>query len=280
MQYLTRSLTLFGRQSVLSKSFRMCRSLVFLLGGTMLAATAFAQNTQNSTSNTQKLPPPPTIDVNVNQNQTLSAVRYDNKYEIYGGLGFSHFKSGPQLAQGANLGGFDVQGTYWLTGRLGATANLRGYYGTQGVDPNAYGVNGPFVFEHLFLGGATYRLIAGEHASLNAHAMVGGGYGIFSHALGHDPNPNNSSYAVQPRDVGMYNDGLGLATTVGGSLDLNRSPKLALRISPDWIMTRYGGYGTSSKVPSKFVTHSQNEFGISVGILYRFKMGKGPRYRK
>jgi hypothetical protein len=262
----------------LSKSFRMCRSAVLLLGGAMLTATVFAQSTQNSTSSTQKLPPAPTIDANVNQNQTLSAVRYDNKYEIYGGLGFSHFKSGPSLAAGANLGGFDVQGIYWLTGRLGATANLRGYYGTQGVDPNQYGISGPFVFEHLFLGGATYRLIAGEHASLNAHAMVGGGYGIFSHGLGHDPN--NPSYAVQPRDVGMYNDGLGLATTIGGSLDLNRSPRLALRISPDWIMTRYGGYGTPSNIPSPFVTHGLDEFGISVGILYRFKMGKGPRYRR
>jgi hypothetical protein len=244
----------------------------------MLAAAAFAQSsTQNSASRPQKLPPPPTVDVNVNQNQTLSAVRYDNKWEMYGGLGFSHFKSGPTLAQGANLGGFDAQATYWLTGRLGATANLRGYYGTQGVDPNKYGVGGPFVFEHLFLGGATYRLIAGEHASLNAHALVGGSYGIFSSALGNDPN--NPGYAVQPRDVGMYNDGLGLATTIGGSLDLNRSPQLALRISPDWIMTRYGGYNTPSSVPSPFVTRSQSEFGISVGILYRFKMGKGPRYK-
>jgi hypothetical protein len=108
--------------------------------------------------------------------------------------------------------------------------------------------------------------------------MVGGSDGIFSHALGHDPA--NPSYTVQPRDVGMYNDGMGLASTVGGSLDLNRSPRLALRISPDWIMTRYGGYGTPSNVPSKFVTRSQNEFGISVGILYRFKMGKGPKYRR
>jgi hypothetical protein len=265
----------------LSKSFRMCRSMVLLLGGTMLAAAAFAQSTtqttpQNSGSNTQKLPPPPTIDVNVNQNQTLSAVRYDNKYEVYGGLGFSHFKAGPSLAAGANLGGFDVQGTWWLTGRLGATANLRGYYGTQGVDPNPYGVSGPLVFEHMFLGGATYRLIAREHATLSAHGMVGGADGVFSHGLGTAPV---TGITLQPRDVGMYNDGLGLATTIGGSLDLNRSPRLALRISPDWIMTRYGGYGTPSNIPSASVTRRQNEFGISVGILYRFKMGKGPRYK-
>jgi hypothetical protein len=248
----------------------------------MLAAAAFAQSgtqtsTQNSGSNSQKLPPPPTIDVNVNQNETLSTVRYDDKYEIYGGLGFSHFKSGPELAAGANLGGFDVQGTWWLTGRLGATANIRGYYGTQGVNPNQYGVGGPIVFEHMFLGGATYRLIAREHAALNVHGMVGGAEGSFSHGLG--TSPTDPSYNIQPRDVGMYDDGLVLASTIGGSLDLNRSPRLALRISPDWIITRYGGYGTPSNVPSPFLTHSQNEFGISVGILYRFKMGKGPHYK-
>jgi hypothetical protein len=243
----------------------------------MLAAAAFAQSTaQNSGSNPQKLPPPPTIDVNVNQNETLSDVRYDNRYEIYGGAGFSHFKAGPELAAGANLGGFDVQGTWWLFRRLGATANLRGYYGTQGVNPNPYGVSGPFVFEHMFLGGATYRLLAREHAAVNVHGMVGGSDGIFSHGLG--TSPTDPSYQVQPRDVGMYNDGLALAATIGGSLDLNRSPRLALRISPDWIVTRYSGYGTPSNIPSAFLTHSQNEFGISVGILYRFKMGKGPRY--
>ena len=89
---------------------------------------------QNSGSNPQKLPPPPTIDANVNQNETLSAVRYDNKYEIYGGLGFSHFKAGPQLAAGANLGGFDVQGTWWLTapaGRHGERARLLRHAGRE-----------------------------------------------------------------------------------------------------------------------------------------------------
>ena len=246
----------------------------------MLAAAAFAQSSpQNSGSNTQKLPPAPTIDVNVNKNETLTDVRYDNKYEVYGGLGFSHFKSGPELAQGANLGGFDLQGTWWLKRRLGATANLRGYYGTQGVNPNLYGISGPFVFEHLFLGGATYRLIAREHAALNVHGLVGGADGIFSHALGTYTPANGQIFNIQPRDVGLYNDGLVLAATIGGSLDLNRSPRLALRISPDWIITRYGGFGTPTIVPSAFQTHSQNEFGISVGILYRFKVGKGPRYR-
>ena len=250
----------------MSKSFCNCRSSRLLLAGALLGS--IAAGAQSSGSNTTKLPPAPTIDANVNQNETLSAVRYDNKYEVYGGAAFSHFKGGPQLIEGANLGGFDIQGTRWFTPRLGATANARGYYGTEGPAPNAFNVHGPMVYEHMLLGGVTYRMLSREHAALNAHAMAGGAYGVFDHSLGS---------GATPRDVGLYNNGGSFASTIGGSLDLNRSPKLALRISPDWILTRYSGYGTPTVVPSKLVTYNQNEFGISVGIVYRLGLGKGPR---
>jgi hypothetical protein len=55
----------------------------------------------------------------------------------------------------------------------------------------------------------------------------------------------------------MFNNGIAPAIALGGSLDLNRSSRIALRISPDYLLTRFGGV-------------SQNEFAISVGILYRF----------
>jgi hypothetical protein len=262
----------------LYKSFPRSRrvhllGLIPLFGAAMLAATAVAQSTSQ---NNPKLPPNPTIDVNVNQNETLTEVHYDNKYEVYGGAGFRHFMAGPQLAAGANLGGFDVRGTWWWKKRLGPTVSVRGYYGTQGVNPNPYRVTGPFVFEHMFMGGGTYRLLSGEHALLSAHVLAGGADGVFDHALGRAPL---TGVAVQPRDVGLYQSGMTFASAVGGSLDLNRSPRLALRISPEWIYTRYGGYGTPSNVPSKLVTQSQSEFGISVGIVYRLRMGKGPRLR-
>jgi hypothetical protein len=128
----------------------------------------------------------------------------------------------------------------------------------------------------MFLGGATYRLLGGEHALVSAHVLAGGVDGVFDHALGTAPV---GGAPVQPRDVGLYQSGLSFASGVGGSLDLNRSPRLALRISPEWIYTRYAGFGTPSNVPSKLVTQSQTEFGIAVGIVYRLKMGKGPRFR-
>jgi hypothetical protein len=197
------------------------------------------------------LPPPPTIDTNVNANETLADVHYDNKWEVYGGAAFSHFRAGPNLIGGTNLGGFDVQGTRWLRPRLGATANVRGYYGTQSVDPNPDHITGPFVMEHLFLGGGTYRALQNPHAAVDFHGLVGGGYGDFQHALS----------GVPPNNLGLFSNGGTFAMALGGSLDLNRSPRLALRISPDYILTRYGGF-------------NQNEFAISVGILYRIGIPK------
>jgi hypothetical protein len=57
-------------------------------------------------------------------------------------------------------------------------------------------------------------------------------------------------------NLGLFNNGFTFATALGGSVDLNRSSKLSLRLSPDYLLTRFGGV-------------SQNEFAISVGVLYR-----------
>jgi hypothetical protein len=192
----------------------------------------------------QTIPEAPTL-----QNETLKPLDYRNKYDIYGGFASSHFNAGPALIPGANLGGFDIQGTMWLKMRLGATANVRGYYGTTGVIPNSYGIHGPFVMEHLFMAGPSIRGPKNEHAALTFHALVGGSYGVFDSAVDN---------GATPQSLGLFNNGVTLATAVGGSLDLNRSPRWSLRISPDYLLTRFGGV-------------SQNEFAISVGVLYRFR---------
>ncbi len=192
----------------------------------------------------QTIPEAPTL-----QNETLKPLDYRNKYDIYGGFASSHFNAGPALIPGANLGGFDIQGTMWLKMRFGATANVRGYYGTTGVIPNSYGIHGPFVMEHLFMAGPSIRGPRNEHAALTFHALVGGSYGVFDSAVDN---------GATPASLGLFNNGVTLATAVGGSLDLNRSPRWSLRISPDYLLTRFGGV-------------SQNEFAISVGVLYRFR---------
>src|SRR5271154_3192352 len=206
------------------------------------------------TAEAQVVPPAQTIpEAPSLQNETLKPLDYRNKYDIYGGLASSHFNAGPALIPGANLGGFDIQGTDWLTMRLGVTANVRGYYGTTGVVPNPYNIHGPFIMEHLFMGGASYRGPKNEHAALTFHGLVGGSYGSFDSAI--------NSGLTGP-NLGLFNNGFTFATALGGSVDLNRSAKFSLRLSPDYLLTRFGGV-------------SQNEFAISVGVLYRLsKMRK------
>ncbi len=219
-------------------------SMGLLSTGLMLGSTADAQAVPPA----QTIPEAPSL-----QNESLKPLDYRNKYDIYGGFASSHFNAGPALIPGANLGGFDVQGTMWLSMRLGVTANVRGYYGTTGVVPNAYGIHGPFIMEHLFMGGPSIRGPKNEHAALTFHALAGGSYGIFDSAI---------DQGLTGPNLGLFSNGVTLATALGGSLDLNRSPRYSLRISPDYLLTRFGGV-------------SQNEFAISVGVLYRFsKMRK------
>src|ERR1700733_2141359 len=150
----------------------------------------------------QTIPEAPSL-----QNETLKPLDYRNKYDVYGGLASSHFNAGPALIPGANLGGFDIQGTMWLNMRLGVTANVRGYYGTTGVVPNPYNIHGPLVYEHMFMGGASFRGPKNEHAALNFHALVGGSYGVFNSAI-------NSG--ITGPQLGLFNNGFALATALGG----------------------------------------------------------------
>jgi hypothetical protein len=205
----------------------------------------------NGTARAQAVPVPPSPTIQETptlENETLQRLNYNNLYEIYGGLAYSHFNPGPALVAGSNLGGFDIQGTRWMTKHLGATANARGYYGTNGVVPNDTNTHGPFIYEHQLMGGVTYRALKSEHAALSFHGLVGGAYGVFNSALNHGQTPGS---------LGLFSNGFALATAGGVSVDLNRSPKLALRLSSDYLVTRFGGV-------------SQQEFAFSAGILYRF----------
>lgn len=188
-------------------------------------------------------------------NSTLSTVTYNNRFEAYGGLAYSHFNAGPSLLQGANLGGLDLQGAWFLTHKWAAAANVRGYAGTSGAAPNIYGIKGPFVSEFMVLGGPEYRVASNQHASLTLHALAGGSYGYFSSDL------KDGSLKIKPGVVGFYDDQFAFGSAIGGSIDLNRSPRLAFRISPDAILTDYSSSGKSD---------FKEQFGLSVGLIYRF----------
>lgn len=196
-------------------------------------------------------------------NSTLANVRYDYRWEFYGGFAYSHFNAGSDLVQGSNLGGFDAEAARFFNKRWAAAADVRGYYGTSGVAPNPYGIKGPFVSEQMFLGGPEYRAFSNKHASLLFHALFGGAYGYFTQGL-----KDQSGNPVPPENLGLFNNQMTFGSAIGGSIDLNRSPRLVFRISPDATLTDFGGAGL----------HEQ--FALSVGLVYRFGEGFHKHHKK
>lgn len=186
-------------------------------------------------------------------NSTLANVHYNYRWEIYGGMAYSHFNAGPSLIQGSNLGGFDAEAARFFSKRWAAAADVRGYYGTSGVAPNPYRIEGPFVSENMFLVGPEYRSLSNKHASLLFHALFGGAYGYFTRGL-----QDQSGNPVPPENVGLFSNQFTPAAAIGGSIDLNRSPRLVFRISPDVTFTHFGG------------NDFHDQFALSVGLVFRF----------
>jgi hypothetical protein len=192
----------------------------------------------------------------------LAAVRYDNRFDLSVGLAYDHMKAGPEALQGANLGGLDLSGSYWLSRHWAVEGSGRYYLGTSGVgcvglcageiNAGANTVTGPFVSEQFFVAGPEWLGPHNKHGALIAHAMVGG-----AHFDSHD-------FPLNAGGVGFYNNQIALAAIIGGHMDLNRSAHWVFRITPDAVMTHYGiNYGNKA---SQFDVN----FAISVGVEYKF----------
>jgi hypothetical protein len=187
----------------------------------------------------------------------LAKVTYDNKYDLSVGMAYEHMKAGPTTLQGANLGGLDVSGSYWLTKHWGLQSSVRGYFGTSGrgnVSPNT--VKGPVVSEYYFTAGPEWLGPHNKHGAILAHVLAGGVYGDFDHSL---------HGTVTTQSMGFYNNQIAPAIIAGGHFDLNRSDRLVFRITPDAIIKHYSiNYAPNT---SQFDVN----FGISVGVEYKFK---------
>ncbi len=191
----------------------------------------------------------------------LAGVSYDNRYDLSLGMAYDHMKAGPNLLQGANLGGLDLSGSYWLTKRWGLEGSARAYLGTSGAAVNHYGISGPFVDEYFFTGGPEFLGPHNEHGDIIFHALMGGVKGGFSKDLRGRTPPGVNFYQA----VGFYNDQIAPAAILGGHLDLNRSARWVFRVTPDAVFTWY-----SINYPPN-ITQTDVNFAISVGMEYKFK---------
>ncbi|HEY3707571.1 MAG TPA: hypothetical protein VGL22_21090 [Terracidiphilus sp.] len=186
----------------------------------------------------------------------LAGVRYDNKWEMSVELAYRHIKAGPNLLQGANLGGPTFNASYRLARRWRLEGTFRPSLGTSGAAPNAAGIQGPFIAEYMFAAGPEWLGPHNKHGAITAHVLAGGTYGDFEHDLG--------AYHATAETVGFYNNQIAFATIMGGHFDLNRSARWVIRMSPDAVWTHYGiNYGTKAK-------QWDVNAAFSVGVEYRF----------
>jgi hypothetical protein len=185
----------------------------------------------------------------------LAGVDYNYRYEVAGDFAYTHFNAGPNLLQGANLGGLSIDGARFFTKKWAAAGSVRGYLGTTGVAPNEETnsagqrseIRGPFVAQYMFMAGPEYRWVSNAHASLTLHALFGGAYGDFDHSIA----------PATTQELGLFSNQVAFGSAIGGAIDLNRSARWAFRIQPEATLTDYGSAGLHEQV------------AISVGVVYR-----------
>ncbi len=185
----------------------------------------------------------------------LAGVRYDNRFDLSLTMAYAHFKAGPNILQGANLGGLNLEASYWLARRFGLEGTGRWYLGTSGAAPNPFQINGPFVSEAIFAGGPELLGPHNKHGALIAHVMVGGAYGRFQQDLrGH---PTSA--------VAFYYDQVAPVIVAGGHFDLNRSPRWVFRVTVDGLLTDYAiNWGQRNR-------QIDINTAVSVGLEYKFR---------
>ncbi|MGD0546715.1 MAG: hypothetical protein ABR991_02665 [Terracidiphilus sp.] len=186
----------------------------------------------------------------------LAKVRYDNRFDLSLGMAYGHIHAGPDAYQGANLGGLDLTASYWFSKHWAVEGSGRGYVGTSGV-ASASTLKGPFVSEYLFAAGPEFLGPHNKHGDIMLHVLGGGAY-----FLSHD-------YPLTPAKVGFYDGQIAPAAVFGGHIDLNRSEHWVFRVTPDALFTRYGYSFNATPVTSN--PHTNWNFGISVGMEYKFK---------
>lgn len=175
-------------------------------------------------------------------------VTYANKWEGYIGANFMNFQAGQALPKRMNMVGGEGLATYWVTPRFGAAANIRGEYGTTPVLANPY-VNRPEVSMIMGMLGAQMRGPKNQLVAIDYHALFGVASGTF--------DTDTKQIPAQYLNVGLYTNRTKPIAALGGSIDFNRSKKLAIRLSPDLMLEHFG-------------TETREFFAISGGVVYRF----------
>ena len=178
------------------------------------------------------------------------AETYGHKWEAGGGGGFTRFRSG-ENQQRDNQVSFWASTLYALNPKLGVLGEVRGSYGKAKVTtplPSDNNLNyNPRISEYSFTAGPNYRFVRREKFAASVFATGGLGLGKF----------DGDSKGLTAADIGVWTGTYAASFSAGVNLDLNLYPNLALRLTPSYLGTTYGGT-------------LQNNKGVDAGIVYRF----------
>src|SRR3984885_15628 len=213
-------------------------------------------------------PPRPRRESSANRKARIArtiAETYNHRFEVAGGGGYLRFQAG--APQRNNEVTFFMTGTYFLNPKLGIIGDIRGAYGRAKIGNTACTISGcspiflgfnPPISEYPFLGGVAYRLYAKEKVAVMATAEGGAAIGKF----------NGAAKGLTSAELGVWQSTTKPAFSLGVNIDYNFYPNLAFRVSPTYV-------GTFFRRDPTDVNHGpdgtiQNNFGVNVGIVYRF----------
>jgi hypothetical protein len=224
--------------------------LVFLAVPGLLAQNSTQSQPENPQQNQVRLAQEAQARIHARREQRKQRVvqdTYSHKFEAYGGGGYTRYRPGSTL-QHINESAWNGGLTDYLWGRLGLTADLRGYYGNAFIPPNGFNIFKPNISEYSFMAGPQYRFVRREHWAISGQVLVGGSKGNF-----------NANGAELPGTlIGLWSNGTNFSAAAGVPIDYNISPALAFRIQPGYWLTTFSN------------TPQAKNLGFNIGIVYRF----------
>ncbi len=173
---------------------------------------------------------------------------YSHQWEIFGGGGYLRWKSG-DFTKKNNEVSWAAAANYYLNPKLAIVGDARGSFGNahQQLPLQFPQVPSPQINEYFFTGGANYRFYAQQKVAVSGQATGGVAWGIFS----------KGAKGLSGTQVGLWPDGFRPAFTLNVNADYNLFPNLAVRFSPTYVGTTFGG-------------GLQSNLGFNAGVIYRF----------
>lgn len=171
---------------------------------------------------------------------------YSHQWELGGGGGYLRFRSG-ELLQKNNEVTFWMSGTRFFNPKLGIVGDVRGAYGNAKVGNTIYNIQNPQISQYTFMAGPLYRFYTREKTAVSVFGTAGAGIGKF----------DSGSKGIPAANLGLWPSETRAVFSVGANFDYNFYPNLAVRITPTYLGSTWGGT-------------IQNNIGVNMGVVYRF----------